>query len=56
MKSNQKIKISNLHFLIGDTIMRNIEMFRNHENDKFYRNSETVQLIEHIIKNNMPNF
>lgn len=31
-------------------------MFRNHENDKFYRNAETVQLIEHLTKNNMPNF
>lgn len=30
-------KIVNMHFIVGDTIMRNIDMFRNHENDKFYK-------------------
>ncbi|CAD8150939.1 unnamed protein product [Paramecium pentaurelia] len=56
IKSNSKIKIANMHFVVGDTIMRNIEMFRNHENDKFYRHQETVQLIDHLIKNSLPNF
>lgn len=45
-----------MHFVVGDTIMRNIEMFRNHENDRFYRHQETVQLIDHLIKNSLPNF
>ncbi|CAK91480.1 unnamed protein product (macronuclear) [Paramecium tetraurelia] len=56
IKSNSKIKIANMHFVVGDTIMRNIEMFRNHENDKFYRHQETVQLIDHFMKNSLPNF
>ncbi|CAD8153608.1 unnamed protein product [Paramecium octaurelia] len=56
IKSNSKIKITNMHFVVGDTIMRNIEMFRNHENDKFYRHQETVQLIDHFMKNSLQNF
>jgi hypothetical protein len=31
-----------MHFIVGDTIMRNIDMFRNHENDKFYKHFETI--------------
>ncbi|CAD8156944.1 unnamed protein product [Paramecium pentaurelia] len=56
IKSKSNIKISNMHFVVGDTIMRNIEMFRNHENDKLYKHQETVQLIDHLIKNSLPQF
>ncbi|CAD8065222.1 unnamed protein product [Paramecium sonneborni] len=56
IKSNSKIKIANMHFVVGDTIMRNIEMFRNHENDRFYKHQETVQLIDHLMKNSLPSF
>lgn len=59
IRSKATSKINSMHFIIGDTIMRNIAFFRNHEQDKYFsdrRNLECVQVIENLCRNTLPPF
>lgn len=45
-----KIKVSNMHFVVGDVVQRNIKLFRNQESTPLYKDIKHRTIIEAISK------
>ena len=54
MKKRSIEKIANVHFTVGDTIMRNINLFRNFCDNPFYKekNAFTLKNLHQCLKDN----
>ncbi|CAD8196235.1 unnamed protein product [Paramecium octaurelia] len=53
IKSRTTNRITGMHFIVGDQIMRNIQFFRNRQEDKYFiekKHQETLQILQNTLQ------